>query len=343
MAAMAIVVDSAELEGKRFRCLPDCAYCCLCPPEVSGGEMDYFLKSHPGAVEDLDGTPHIALQGGTGGCVLLSSRRCRDYERRPFHCRAFPLRVHFSWRVQACANLSCRGIQESEGMALADILGPVLKDSERLLPAAAAAAAREWSFFLDKCRKNGAPVELDATRRMAGALIDGWPGELGADKEEVMELVSETFGTKELPELPVYITPELEWNVFRVENGLVKRYDLQENGAMVPQGDWPLRAIPLLEMDSGGKEAFRAYMGILNSRDNVAASAALVVRLTRFEDEFEEAYLDVLRDCALDLWWRASLLAFQKSAGTLGAAQIREGVVFCDADFLDMAGVGGML
>ena len=340
---MAVVVDSTELEVKRFRCIPGCAYCCLCPPEVSGGERDYFMKDHPGAVEDLEGTPHIALQGGAGGCVLLSSRRCRDYEHRPFHCRAFPLRVHFSWRVQACTNLSCRGIQQGEGEPLAEILGRVLKESELALPAAAAAAAREWSSFIDKCRKRGAPVELDADRRMAGSLIESWPGELGADKEEVMELISETFGTKELSELPVFVTRELEWNVFRVENGLVKRYGLQENGAMVPQRDWPLRAIPLLEMDSQGREAFRDYLGLLNSRDNVAASAALVVRLTGFDDEFEEAYLDVLRDCALDLWWRASLLAFLKSEGTLGAAEIREGVVFCDADFLDMAGIGGML
>ena len=340
---MAFEVDSAELEGKRFSCIPGCAYCCLCPPEVSGVEKDHFLKDHTSAVEDQDGTPHLALQGGAGGCALLSSRRCRDYEHRPFHCRAFPLRVHLSYRVQACANLSCRGIQEREGAPLTELLGQVLKESERELPAAAAAAAREWRSFLNKCQKRGAPVELDASRRMAGTVIGRWPSELGADKEEVMELVSETFGTKELSELPVFVGRELEWKVFRIEGGMVKCFMLQENGAMLPAGEWPLRAIPLLEMDSAGKEAFRAYMGLLNRRDNVAASAALVVRLTGFEDEFEEAYLDVLRDCALDMWWRASLLAFIGNGSVLGAAEINEGVVFCDADFLDMMGIGGML
>lgn len=340
---MGIGVESAELVGKRFRCIPGCAYCCLCPPEVSGPELEYFQKAHPGAVEDLQGTPHIALQGGTGGCTLLASRRCTDYGRRPFHCRAFPIRVHFSYRVQACANLSCRGIQKDDGMALTDLLGDVLGESERQLPAAAAAAAREWSMFVDKCRRGGTPVDLGATRLMAESLMERWPAELGADKEEVLELVSETFGTKELSELPVFIAPDLEWKVFRVERDMVRRYDLAEYGTLTMQGEWPLRAIPLLEMDSGGREAFASYMGLLNGRDSIAASAALVVQLTRFEDEFEEAYLDVLRDCALDLWWRASLLAFLKGASMLGAAEIREGVVFCDADFLDMAGIGGML
>jgi Fe-S-cluster containining protein len=340
---MAFEVDSTELEGKRFSCIPGCAYCCLCPPEVSGGEKDHFLKNHPGTVEDLDGTPHLALQGGAGGCSLLSSRLCRDYGHRPFHCRAFPLRVHLSYRVQACANLSCRGIQEKEGAPLNELLGQVLGESKREILAASAAAAREWTSFTDKCQKRGVPVALDASRRMAETVIGRWPSELGADQDEVMELVSETFGTKELPDLPVFVGRELEWKVFRVENGLVKCYLLQENGTMLPKGEWPLRAIPLLEMDTAGKEAFRAYLGLLNRRDNVAASAALVVRLTGFEDEFEEAYLDVLRDCALDLWWRASLLAFIGGACSLGAPEMNEGVVFCDADFLDMVGIGGML
>jgi Fe-S-cluster containining protein len=340
---VAFEIDSAELEGKRFSCITGCAYCCLCPPEVSGGEREYLQQNHPGAVEDMEGTPQLALQGGAGGCALLSSRRCRDYEHRPFHCRAFPIRVHLSWRVQACANLSCRGIQENEGSPLTELLGQVVTESERELLASAADAAREWTSFVDKCRKRGAPVEVDASRRMAGAVIERWPSELGADKEEVMELVSETFGTKELPQLPVFVGKQLEWNVFRIENGMVKCYGLQENGAMLPMGEWPLRAIPLLSMDTAGMDAFREYMGLLNRRDNVAASAALVVRHTGFEDEFEEVYLDVLRDCALDLWWRASLLAFIGGASSLGASEIKEGIVFCDADFLDMLGIGGML
>jgi len=336
-------VDSAELEGKFFGCLPGCAYCCLCPPEISESERGYFLKNHPDALEEMDGLHQLALQGGAGGCHLLSSRRCRDYGRRPFHCRAFPIRVHMSWRVQACANLSCRGIQDREGEPLSGLLGRVLDDSARELPAAAAAAAREWSSFLDRARRSGSPAELSSSRKMARTVIERWPSELGADRDEVMELVSETFGTKELAELPVFVGRGLDWSVFRIEAANVRRFQLGEDGSMSHNGEWPLRAIPLLEMDSSGKEAFRDYIGLLNRRDNVAASAALVVRLTRFEDEFEEAYLDVLRDCAIDLWWRASLLAFIGGASVLGAGEMKEGVVFCDADFLDMLGIGAML
>jgi Fe-S-cluster containining protein len=340
---LALEVDSSELDGKRFSCIPGCAYCCLCPPEISEIERGYFQKNHPEALEDVDGKHQLALQGGAGGCSLLSLRQCQDYGHRPFHCRAFPLRVHLSYRVQACANLSCRGIQENEGAPLSELLGQIISESQRELPAAAAAAAREWASFIGKCHKRGAPVELEASRKMAGTVIERWPSELGADREEVIELVSETLGTKELQELPVFVGRELDWKVFRVQDGMVRRYGLEENGAMLPKGEWPLRAIPLLSMDNAGLDAFREYMQLLNGRDNLAASAALVVRLTGFEDEFEEVYLDVLRDCALDLWWRASLLAFIGGASSLGPAEIKEGVVFCDADFLDMLGIGGML
>ena len=342
-AGIASGLDSTELDGRLFACLPGCAYCCLCPPEITHAERSYFLDNHPGALEQIDGKHQLALQGGTGGCSLLSFRRCRDYGHRPFHCRAFPIRVHMSWRVQACANLSCRGVQDGEGEPLSALLGRILDESSRELPAAAAEAAREWSSFLDRARRAGSPVELSSSRKMARTVIERWPSELGADREEVVELVSETFGTKELFELPVFVGRGLDWSVFRIEAGAVKRYRLEENGSMSPNGEWPVRAVPLLEMDTAGKEAFREYIGLLNRRDNIAASAALVVRLTGFEDEFEEAYLDILRDCAIDLWWRASLLAFAGGASFLGPAEIKEGVVFCDADFLDMLGIGAML
>jgi hypothetical protein len=84
-------------------------------------------------------------------------------------------------------------------------------------------------------------------------------------------------------------------------------------------------------------------MALLNGRDSIAAAAALVSKLTRFEEEFEEVYFENFRDCALDLLWRASLLAFIKGESVLGPAEVREGIIFSDADFLDMPGIGGML
>jgi len=341
---MGLNLDSSELEGLKFRCLEGCAYCCLCPPEVAGRELEHFRRTRPSAVEDADGSPHLALQGGAGGCVLLKARRCTDYGNRPFHCRAFPLRVHLLDRVQACANLSCRGIQPAEGEPLSAILDRILKEeAARDLPRAAAAAGREWGQFVDKAFRRGVPVELMGSRFILSETIPRWPDGLEADPEEAAGLIAETFGSKEPAELPVYVGPKLEWQVFRVDRETVRRYNLAENGTLAPSGSWPLRAVPLLEMTTDGRSEFVRYMQILNRRDPMAGSAALVVRVTGFEEEFEESYLDIIRDCALDLWWRSSLLAFLGGESVLGQKQIREGIVFCDADFLDMAGIGGML
>jgi len=343
-SSMELRVDRSELEGLRFSCIEGCAYCCLCPPEVTGSELAHFRRAYPDKLEDNDGSPHIALQGGAGGCALLKDRRCTDYEKRPFHCRAFPLRVHFLDRVQSCANLSCRGINRENGAPLTEILDSMLKDEAASgLPASAADASREWDRFVDKSFRRGLPVELQGTRLVLSEMIPRWPRDLDADRDEIAELVTETFSLAELAELPVYISPALEWQVFQADQGALKRFGLKENGEVVPSGSWPLRAIPLLELTSEGQSEFAGYMQMLNRRDPMAGSAALVVGAMRFEEEFEEAYLDILRDCALDLWWRSSLLAFLKNESTLGAKEVREGIVFCDADFLDISGIGGML
>jgi Fe-S-cluster containining protein len=341
---MDLRVDSAELDGLKFQCIEGCAYCCLCPPEVTGRELLHFRAAHPATIEDADGSPHLALQGGAGGCALLRDRRCTDYGNRPFHCRAFPLRVHLLDRVQACANLSCRGIQREKGAPLSELLDSILKDEAAAgLEGAAAAAVREWGRFVDKAFRRGVPVELQGTRLMLSEMIPRWPADLDVAREEVIELVSETFSLAEPAELPVYVSPALEWQVFQADRGILKRLRLMENGELVPSGNWPLQAIPLLELTQEGRAEFAGYMQTLNRRDPMAGSAALVVRATGFEEEFEEAYLDILRDCALDLWWRSSLLAFLNNTSVLGAPEIREGIVFCDADFLDMVGIGGML
>jgi Fe-S-cluster containining protein len=351
---MELVIDRAELGGLGFRCLEGCAYCCLCPAEVSDREKEYFLKSHPSALDDLDGTPHIALRGGSGACVLLRERRCTDYAHRPFHCRAFPLRVHIGYRVQACANLSCRGIGHAGeagppgpaggAVPLSDILHSILEGEEAgRLAQESQLAAREWHGFLEKSKRNGIPVMLENTRASAASAMERWPNGLEPDQEEVLELVTETFGTREPAELPVYTSPGLEWWVFRVRNGEVERFILSEDGSLKPEKRWPLRAVPLLELSSGGAEELRRYMALLNGRDSIAAAAALVSKLTRFEEEFEEVYFENFRDCALDLLWRASLLAFIKGESVLGPAEVREGIIFSDADFLDMPGIGGML
>ncbi len=338
------MVDRGELEGLRFQCIDGCAYCCLCPPELTGKDRDYFRGARPAAVEDGDGSPQLKLQGGAGGCALLKDRRCTDYEKRPFHCRAFPVRVHFLDRAQACANLSCRGVNREKGAPLSELVDSILKEEAASdLRGAAAAARNEWGQFVNKAFLRGVPVELSGTRLLLSEVIPRWPGELEAGRDEVAELVSETFGIEEAAQLPVYVSPALEWQVFQVRGDALRRFGLRENGELVPSGDWPLRAIPLLELTSEGRSEFAGYMQTLNRRDPMAGSAALVVRLMRFEEEFEEAYLDILRDCALDLWWRSSLLAFINNASVLGPSEVREGIVFCDADFLDMSGIGGML
>jgi hypothetical protein len=45
----------------------------------------------------------------------------------------------------------------------------------------------------------------------------------------------------------------------------------------------------------------------------------------------------------LDLWWRSSFLAHLRQRTELGAAEIREGIVFFDMDLLDLPTIGAFI
>lgn len=98
-----------------------------------------------------------------------------------------------------------------------------------------------------------------------------------------------------------------------------------------------------LALNEGGGEELRRCISLLNRRDPVLAAAALVTASGGFEEELDEVYRDALRDCALDVWWRASLLGVSRGLERHGTSDVREGGVFCGADFLDMSGAGGVL
>ncbi|MEM2870063.1 MAG: YkgJ family cysteine cluster protein [Thermoplasmata archaeon] len=372
-------LDRSELEGLVLDCPESCAYCCLCPPELLNSELERFLSLRPNAVERRWGSFHLALQGGQGACTLLKDRRCQDYGGRPFHCRAFPIRVHFLYRVQACAILSCRGIRgggwslppaqagprrfngsasppeapaglghrderiQRAPVPLTEILDAILSEGQERARTMSASAEAAWSRFSRRARRAGMLTDPRALRAAMSSEIDLWPDGIHAEEEEAREIAIGIFGARDLMELPIYLSPDLSWHVFRIRSGALTRHILHEDGSLSPAGRWRLEDVPLLELDAAGKEELRRYLHLLNRRDSTLAAAAHVTASGGFGEELEEVYYDTLRDCALDLWWRSSLLARINGANTIGGAELREGVVFCDADFLDMSGIGGML
>jgi len=84
--------------------------CCLCQPELVGGEPAAF-EADPRLAEGLtdvhidgrkaEGRNTIKLQGGCGACWYLKDRRCTAYGMRPRFCRQFP-------RALPCHGGGCR-------------------------------------------------------------------------------------------------------------------------------------------------------------------------------------------------------------------------------------------
>ncbi|MGQ9582675.1 MAG: hypothetical protein ACUVV6_04070 [Thermoplasmatota archaeon] len=236
-----------------------------------------------------------------------------------------------------------RGAAPASATPLTELLASVVSDAGDRIGAMERRGRREWERFSRRAERAGMSVDVEALRAAMASELQRWPEALEPDWGEVREMVEEVFGAADPVELPVYVSPDLTWHIFRTRSGRVEELLLREDGSTAPVASRPLDSVPLLGLDEGGGYELRRYLSLLNRRDPILAAAALVTASGGFEEELDEVYWDALRDCALDVWWRASLLGISRGLERLGASDVGEGVVFCDADFLDMSGVGGVL
>ena len=217
--------DLTELKNKSYRCLDNCAMCCLCQPELSEHELARFRKLglQAGLTKEhiqgftTDQPTAIKLQGGNGACHFLRDRRCTIHEHRPAFCRQFPVHVHALHRIQLNGNLSCRGITKGGGTLLnhgQEILADI---SEELKAQALSEAAERVGQFIDEAMENGIYQDIEQLRATVSALLPhlASPGGLGrllafADSEpeiggmppeEIVEMILGTDPAEDLQDM----------------------------------------------------------------------------------------------------------------------------------------------
>jgi Fe-S-cluster containining protein len=378
-------IDLSELDGKSFECIDGCGLCCLCQPEVSESELRLIGADPRRAAgltnERIDGarTPQpsaVMLQGGQGACHFLRSRRCQIYEIRPRFCRQFPVHVHVSWRVQANANFSCRGITPG-GNSLRTFGEGVLRHlPEGTLASELDSSRRRLRDFERDAR--GARVWQDWRRiSQAGSIMAsllstaGGVGKLMAFADEEPEIsdmpiqkLATVLETTEEPEdlddvalegncdaldieriawLPVYSAPDYSWNLMQYKDGKLLWMRLEEDGRIETLRSLAPREVHLLERDAEALAVFGSYARTLASRDHFACYAAQVCADNDFADDLMTVYAGVLGTAMLDLWWRASLIGTVTGKTRIDAALAREGVIAYDMDCLDAPTIGAFI
>jgi len=376
-------IDFSEVEGLDYRCLDDCALCCLCQPELLPSEEAEF-RSHPElceAIADRHISPDVRgvglkLRGDHGACYFLENKRCRIYDRRPHFCSMFPVNIFLGWRAQINVNMSCRGIGMS-GQNLKALARKSLADySPGWLSAELATARKVFADFIRNTRAMAVSQSFSSVRASSKALEDELIDRTGlsrimtyaefgstrqdASARDIVRCVrrtepeadieerasvdgTELFDLPDLSLLPIYIDEGLRWKVFRLVGKEIVGYLLFENGATEEFSRIHPSEVGLLPVSSAGRSAMKSYLGTVNARDCFLGHAAYLCDADGYEFNFAQAYLGALANNAIDLWWRASFLAHMGGMEELGPLEVREGIIFFDMDLLDLPTIGAFV
>lgn len=376
-------IDLTEICGRTYRCIDNCALCCLCQPELLPDEERSFRAS-PALVEAVT-DQHISkevrgaaikLRGAHGACWFLNDRRCKIYADRPHFCRAFPVNVFVGWRIQLNANLSCRGMdlpgESLEGIGR-DILAGYgeVKLSEEL-----EGARKVFSDFVKNSREAWVAQSFTSIRDAGRALEDELVDEVGLGRmmtyaehgrtaqnspaKDILKQVrrteseadireralidgTELFDLPDLSLLPIFIDDKLNWRIFRLVEKEIVGYALHENGTLEEYSKIDPSEVDLLPMDDHAKSTMKRYFGLVNSRDCFLGHAAYLCDSENYDYNFAQVYIGALANNAVDLWWRSSLLATLSGKTELGHAEISDGIVFFDMDLLDLPTIGAFV
>ncbi len=378
-----VEVDLSELTGRTYECIDGCALCCLCQPELLPDEEEAFgnVPELMQGVTDKHISPEvrgaaIRLKGSHGACHFLSDKRCTIYDHRPHFCRSFPLNVFVGWRVQVNVNLSCRGVGlpgedlEPLGRALVeDYDGDRLREEVRSSKAV-------FDEFVRNARDASVAQSFPSVREAAELLGDELTDMIGLSRTmsyaehgrtrqntsptDIVRKVRETeaeadiaeramidgielFDLPDLSLLPVYVDENLDWMIFKLDGKDIVGHRLDEDGGTAEFFRTAPSAVDLLPLTQEGRASLGAYIRLVNERDCFLGHAAYLCNSEDYDYNFAQVYMGALANNAVDLWWRASLLAAVEGVQELGHRQVRDGVVFFDMDLLDLPTIGAFI
>lgn len=378
-----IEIDYSEVKGRTYRCIDGCALCCLCQPELLPDEEKKFRSrpdlsegiSEKHISPDVQGAA-IKLRGAHGSCHFLSKRKCRIYGDRPYYCRAFPINVFVGWRIQLNANLSCRGMG-LDGENLEEVSKSIINEfgGERLAQELKIAKG-VFTQFVQNTRAGWVAQSFTSLRTSADLLMDELVDRTGlgriltyaehgrtkqnAPGADIAKLVRKTeteadvderavidgtelFDLPDLSLLPIYIDEQNSWRIFRLVDKEIVGYVLDEDGSTTEFSRTAPSEVDLLPLDAAAQNSMRDYLSIVNARDSFLGHAAYLCDIEGYEFNLAQVYLGALANNSLDLWWRASFLAGLERKETLGARELREGIVFFDMDLLDLPTIGAFI
>lgn len=374
MSIQNLDVDLSELEGKMFTCYEECGLCCLCQAEVLPEEVPFFKKNYPKNIVQKT-EPHrytaLALKNKEGPCIFLApNRRCTIYNNRPHYCRQFPFHLYSGDRIQVELDLSCRGVWGKTGEDALVVGANMVSDHMDELREYLAQSKEVYREFENNCKEAGTYRTPDHLRKKVKEKIPQMMSlqylakilDMSCEDEEMelpedvegreyskkdleistMETGMESLIAEDIYSAPVYCDPLNRWNVFMAEDNEIEWAIMGDDGVLTPAGKIDPQKIELLAPEGDGIQIFLEYLNTLNNRDSSMGYTYYLVDDYGYEDYLANAYYGMIATSALDVLWRASLIA-HINGWKLDARGMTEGIIAYDMDRLDAPTIGAFL
>lgn len=157
-----------------------------------------------------------------------------------------------------------------------------------------------------------------------------------------METGMESLIAEDIYSAPIYCDPLNRWNVFMAEDNEIEWAIMGDDGVLTPAGKIDPQKVELLSPEGDGVQIFLDYLNTLNNRDSSMGYTYYLVDDYGYEDYLANAYYGMIATSALDVLWRASLIA-HINGWKLDARGMREGIIAYDMDRLDAPTIGAFL
>jgi Fe-S-cluster containining protein len=335
-----IETDFLPLKGLKFNCLEGCGFCCTFQPSLLKIESKFYQNNRitkngciSGTIIDPDSKDDISfsLQNKIGGCIFLDTGKCKIYEIRPMKCKIFPINIFFSWRIQLNVNMSCRGIWDG------DNFNDLYSYGEELFSNLPKNLIRGLYFNSNKIYTD-LPYRLtnyfspQQIREKLLESIENMKIESISDIEYARKLLKEQLNQKRFVDLPMYLTDDLRWEVYKLKDDSIQRTQLNENGSLRIIDCIDISNVEFKNISPDAKNSIKHYLIKIVERDNFIDSIYQQSLMNK------DSSIQPLTDLAINnlsmilnfFIIRLNILAAFNNIETIDEKLIKEGIIFTD-------------
>jgi Fe-S-cluster containining protein len=335
-----IETDFLPLKGLKFNCLEGCGFCCTFQPSLLRNEEKFYQNNRitkngciSGTIIDPDSKDDVsfALQNKIGACIFIDTGKCKIYDIRPLKCKIFPINIFFSWRIQLNANMSCRGIWDG------DDFNDLYSYGEELFSNLPKNIIRGLYFntnkiYTDLPNKLTNYVSPHQIREKLLKYIENMKIESINDIEYAKKLLKEQLNQKRFVDLPMYLTDDLRWEVFKLKDDYIQRIQLNENGNLRIIDCIDFSKVDFKNISLNAKNSIKDYLIKIVNRDSFIDSLYQQSLMNK------ETSMEPLMDLAINnlsmilnfFIIRLNILAAFNNIESIDEKMIKQGIIFSD-------------